>query len=49
MYIYILYVQSFSPTAWKRWKLQTLVSRTSKVHSNNQHLKNENEFRKKRV
>ena len=35
-----LHWQSFSPTTWKRWTLQTLVSRAFKVCSNDQHLQN---------
>ena len=39
--------QSFSPTAWKRGTLYTLVSRAFKVCSNDQHLQNEIKHLKK--
>ena len=44
-----IYLQwkSFSPTTWKRWTLQTLVSRAFKVCSNDQHLQNEIKHLKK--
>ena len=42
-----LHWQFFSPTAWKRGTLQTLVSRAFKVCFNNQHLQNEIKHLKK--
>ena len=42
-----LHWQSFTPTTWKRGKLQTLVSRAFKVCCNDQYLQNEIKHLKK--